>query len=459
MRSSDGTASVLLRRLAGVGTIVAILFVALLLIFSGGDDHRYSLVFQTGGQLVAGDQVMIGGHPVGKVDGLDLDNEGRAVVDVSIDQQLHDGTTAVIRATSLAGIANRYVSISPGPNNEPALANGATLGPESTTSPVDVDQIFDAFGPRTRQGLGRFIRGQAAVYAGKGAAANESYKYLEPALSRTDAVLSEVNADQRLFRGFITSSARLFTALSDRHDDLEQSVSNANTAFGTIARHNVELDQTLRLLAPTFRQSNTTFVNLRAALDDLDALVNTAKPATKDLAPFLARLRPVISEALPVFTDLRKTVSRPGAADDLNDLFSTLPTVQNRASSAFDRAERAVGNFQPTLTFARPYAPDILNALTKLGQITGYYDANGHYARAGVADLNIFSDNDASGNLEPLPANDQFAPLLPAQIRQPCPGAATTPAPDDSNPFAGPLWPQSGIGADECNLDDFPAGP
>ena len=242
-------------------------------------------MFQTGGQLVAGDQVMIGGHPVGKVDGLDLDDEGQAVVDVSIDQQLHDGTTAVIRATSLAGIANRYVSISPGPNNEPALDNGATLGPESTTSPVDVDQIFDAFGPRTRQGLGRFIRGQAAVYAGKGAAANESYKYLEPALSRTDAVLSEVNADQRLFRGFITSSARLFTALSDRHDDLEQSVSNANTAFGTIARHNVELDQTLRLLAPTFRQSNTTFVNLRAALDDLDALVNTAKPATKDLAP------------------------------------------------------------------------------------------------------------------------------------------------------------------------------
>ena len=89
------------------------------------------------------------------------------------------------------------------------------------------------------------------MYAGKGAAANESYKYLEPALSRTDAVLREVNADQRLFRGFITSSARLFTALSDRHDDLEQSVSNANTAFGTIARHNVELDQALRLLAPT----------------------------------------------------------------------------------------------------------------------------------------------------------------------------------------------------------------
>ena len=46
------------------------------------------------------------------------------------------------------------------------------------------------------------------MYKDKGAAANESYKYLQPALSRTDAVLQELNSDQRLFRGFITSSAR-----------------------------------------------------------------------------------------------------------------------------------------------------------------------------------------------------------------------------------------------------------
>ena len=307
-----GTASVVLRRLAAIATVVALLVVAVILIFGGDGGHRYELVFQTGGQLVADNQVMIGGHPVGKVESLDLDDEARAIVEIEIDQELHEGSTAIIRATSLAGIANRYISISPGPNNEPALADGATIGPESTTSPVDVDQLFAAFGPRTRQGLGRFIRGQAAVYEGKGVAANESYKYLQPALSRTDAVLRELNSDQRLFRGFITSSARLFTALADRHDDLEQSVTNANTAFGTIARENVELDRSLRLLAPTFRQSNTTFVNLRAALDDLEQLVDTAKPATEDLAPFLARLRPVISEAVPVFTDLRKTVALPG---------------------------------------------------------------------------------------------------------------------------------------------------
>jgi phospholipid/cholesterol/gamma-HCH transport system substrate-binding protein len=454
-----GTASLVLRRLAAIAAIVALLIVALLLIFGGDGGHRYRLVFETGGQLVPDNQVLIGGHPVGSVESIDLDDEARAIVDVEIDQQLHEGSTAMIRATSLAGIANRYVSISPGPNNERALADGATLGPESTTSPVDIDQLFAAFGSRTRQGLGRFIRGQAAVYEGKGGQANASYKYLQPALSRTDAVLRELNADQRLFRGFITSSARLFTALGDRHDDLEQSVSNANTAFGTIARENVELDRSLRLLAPTFRQSNTTFVNLRAALDDLERLVDTAKPATENLAPFLARLRPVVSEAVPVFTDLRETVAKPGPANDLNELFATLPAVQGRAGPAFGRAERAIADFQPTLDFARPYTPDLLNALAKLGQITAYYDANGHYARAGVADLNLFSYEPGSGSLDALAATDQYEPLGQAQVPSRCPGAATATATDDSNPFVAPLWPDSGLGAGDCDPDDIPPVP
>ena len=145
---AGGTASTLLRRLAAVAAVVAVVVLALIFIFDGDDGYSYRLVFTTGGQLVPDNQVMIGGHPVGSVDSIDLDDKAQAIVDVTVDQQLHRGTTAVIRATSLAGIANRYVSISPGPNNEPAIEDGSTLGPEPTTSPVDVDQLFDAFGPR-----------------------------------------------------------------------------------------------------------------------------------------------------------------------------------------------------------------------------------------------------------------------------------------------------------------------
>ena len=60
------------------------------------------------------------------------------------------------------------------------------------------------------------------------------------------------------------------------------------------------------------RQANTTFVNLRAALDDLDPLVETSKPATENLPQFLRDLRPVAEKAVPVVNDLRGAVAVPG---------------------------------------------------------------------------------------------------------------------------------------------------
>ena len=72
---------------------------------------------------------MVGGSPVGTVSGIDLSPNNLAEVHVEVEQELHEGTTAVIRATSLSGVANHYLSISPGPNNSPALEEGATARP------------------------------------------------------------------------------------------------------------------------------------------------------------------------------------------------------------------------------------------------------------------------------------------------------------------------------------------
>ena len=165
-------------------------------------------------------------------------------------------------------------------------------------------------------------RATPPTFDGHGEAGNEAFKYFGPALNRTDAFAKELNADQRLLENFIVSTAKLSTTIAQRGDQLSGAISNANTAFNAIADQNVAFDQTLRRLPPVMRQANTTFVNLRAALDDLDPLVETAKPATKDLAPFLAELRPVISKFIPFTRNLRLTVARPGQANDTAELLA-----------------------------------------------------------------------------------------------------------------------------------------
>jgi phospholipid/cholesterol/gamma-HCH transport system substrate-binding protein len=446
--------------MAAIAALAALVIVLAIVLFTGNGSHHYRLLFQNASQLVNDNQVSIGGEPVGKVESIDLTDHDLAEVKVSINQELHEGSTATIRATSLSGVANHYVSISPGPNSNPALEDGATLGLSSTTTPVDLDQFLNMFTPAVRRGLGDFIRGSASSYTGVGKQANQTYKYFAPGLNRAHAFAKELNADQRLFTRFLVSSSRLSTAVAERGTELSSAVANARTAFGAIAGQNVALDRTLRLLPPVLRQSNTTFVNLRAALDDLEPLVETAKPATKNLAPFLAELRPVISKAVPVFKNLRLSVRRKGTANDAEELFALLPTVQRRVAAAFPHSEEAIAAFQPNLNMARAYTPDIINGFGNVGKVTGYYDGNGHYARLSFSDLNLFRYNGTSGDLEPIPPSQQYEAFgASAGVRRPCPGSATQPAADGSNPFTEPPFAGAGVGPSECDPSAVPPGP
>ena len=447
-------------RAAAIAALAAVVIALGYILFSGNGTHHYKLVFQNASQLVPDNQVLIGGSPVGSVEDIGLTDDNLAEVDVSVDQQLHEGSTAVIRATSLSGVANHYVSISPGPNSSPGLDDGDVLGLESTTTPVDLDQFLNTFPTPVRRALGEFVRGNAEVWRGRGPQARETFKYFAPVLNRASHLAQQLNGDQRLLARFVVSSAKLSTAVAQRGEALSDAISNTATASEAIASQNVAFDRALRLLPPVMRQANTTFVNLRAALDDLDPLVETSKPATKGLAPFLRELRPVLSRAVPVFRNLRLTARRPGFANDAAELLGFLPAVQERASSAFPHAEDASAAFLPNLRFTRAYTPDIFTAIGNLGQTAANFDADGNYVRAQFSGLNIFNYNSGTGELEPIPPGEQLSVYgSSAEIQTRCPGAATQPAPDGSNPFTEPPFTGARVSPSECDPADVPPGP
>jgi phospholipid/cholesterol/gamma-HCH transport system substrate-binding protein len=456
-KSSAPSRGVTPARIAVIAALAVAVIALAVVYFGNGGAHQYTLVFQNAGQLVPDNQVLVGGSPVGSVESIELSDDNLAEVHVEVDQELHEGTTAVIRATSLSGVANHYVSISPGPNSEPPLDDGAELGLASTTTPVDIDQLFNTFPPSVRKGLSDFIKGNSEIYSGQGEAANDAYKYFGPALNRADAFVKELNADQRLFARFIVSSSKLSTTIAQRGESLSSAISNADAAFSSIASQNVALDQTLRRLPPVMRQANTTFVNLRAALDDLDPLINTAKPATKNLAPFLAELRPVLSKFKPFLGNLRLAFARPGTANDLAELLATMPAVEQRASKAFPHAEDAIAGFQPNLNFIRAYTPDLFNGLGKIGQVAGYYDGNGHYVRAATSAQNLFKYE--GGTLKPISKAEQYDVFgSSATAPRRCPGGAAQPPADGSAPFVDPPFSGS-VNSSECNPAAAPPGP
>jgi len=445
------------RGVAVAALALAIVLVAVLLL-RGGGTHEYDLVFQNAGQLVKDDDVQVGGRRIGSVRKITLTDDNRARVRVEIREPyapLREGTTAVIRLTSLSGIANRYISLTPAPNSAKQLDDESTLAVGSTTDVVDLDQLFNALDPAARKDLQGVIQGFATQYDGKGMQAGQSAEYFNPFLSTSRRLVNQLTQDEGTLTDFIVNSSRAVTAVAEKRDDLASLVGNTNTTAAAIGNENVALARALGLLPTTLRRANTTFVNLRATLDDLDVLVAESKPATKDLAPFLRELRPLVHSARPTIKDLRKLVTRPGTNNDLLDATRKLPGLQKVASPTFVNSRQALQKSQPVLEFIRPYVPELTGWFHDFGQATSNYDANGHFARIQpIFNAFSFDDNPAGGVLRPHGLNQKFEGLQ-TNVAKRCPGAASQPAADGSAPYTD----NGNLGPDDCDPSQVLPGP
>jgi phospholipid/cholesterol/gamma-HCH transport system substrate-binding protein len=221
---------------------------------------------------------------------------------------------------------------------------------------------------------------------------------------------------------------------------------NTSAAMGAIGDESVALQRALELLPGTFRKANTTFVNLRNTLDDLEVLVEESKPATRELAPFFRELRPLVADLRPTIADLRALIRQPGANNDLIELTRKQPRLARLTDDVFPRAIRALNRSQPVISYARQYTPDLAGWFTKFGQVAAYYDANGHYARV----MPVFSParRNTDNTLTALPHQERLQGFDTGILRH-CPGGSVQPPPDGSAPQP----------AEGCDPEDTPPGP
>jgi phospholipid/cholesterol/gamma-HCH transport system substrate-binding protein len=439
-----------------LGALVVAIAVVAVILLRGDGGTTYKLRFQNAGQLVKDDDVQVGGRRIGSVRKIALTSDNQAEITIKVSDgyaPLHEGTTAVIRATSLSGIANRYIALTPGPNSNPKLDDGATLQADSTTSIVDLDQLFNTFDPKTRAALQQVIQGSATWYDNRGVQANAATKYFSPAISSTQRLVNALISNQQTLDAFLRNASRTVGAIAARRDDLANLVSNANTTAAAIADEDSAFDQSLALLPGALRKANTTFVNLRATLDDLDPLVAASKPATKDLAPFLRKLRPLLQDARPTVSDLSALVSSPGPSNDLTDLLNQAPALERAAKPSFAHSIAALQQVTPVLTFLRPYTPDFIGWLRDFGQGASNYDANGHFARIQpIFNAYSFTDNPAGGVLTPIAPSQRLAGYQTGVLKR-CPGSASQVPVDQSAPF------RDSNGLLDCDPSLVPPGP
>ena len=206
---------------AAIGCLIAAVIAVAVLMFGSGGGTEYTVHMQTGNQLVKGNEVKVGGLAVGKIRSIQLGDDNQAEVKITVNDELplHQGTTATVRQNSLPSVANRYIVLSPGPNNAPEIPDGGQLTADDTTNVVDIDQLFNTFDPKTRKGLQQTLQGFAAWYAGQSDNLAASYKYLGPSLRSVSELLKQISSDQAAFTSLIVNGAKTTSAVAARRDD------------------------------------------------------------------------------------------------------------------------------------------------------------------------------------------------------------------------------------------------
>jgi len=459
---------------------VAAVAVALLL-FRGGSTYEVTAEFTNASQLVKGSQVVVAGVPSGTVKDIALGSHGQALVTFSVDSPyapIREGTTATIRSYSLSGIANRQVQLDlPAPSAAGAeLPSGSTLPESQTTSEVDLDQLFNTLNARTIANFKHVIQGFELSYEGVAHQANAGFRYLNPFLSTSREVFGELTRDTPALQKLIVDTSHLSGALAEKSNDISLLIHNADLMMGAIASQSQSLQQALIRLPDFMRQSNTTFVNLRATLDDLTPLVNASKPVADRLGPFFHTFRLAAHDAVPTITDLEKTIRRPGGQNDLIELTrDAVPLAKaaigtgspdcgkdpntdyaqaaddNFTQGAFGESVCALRNGLPSLSFFRSYTPELVAWTNDFSPTTGINDANGGIGRIATT-FNSFTPGLPDLFKDPQSPIVQIAGLGGTGNTSRCPGTNERNPGDDSTPF-------TDNGTLACDPSEVPLGP
>jgi virulence factor Mce-like protein len=312
----------------------------------------------SGGKLVKGNEVRVGGFRVGVVKELtpevrEVNGERRAVAvaKLSLDKKLEPlarDTKLRVRPRSALGL--KYIELQPG-TSKATFASGDTIPVRQASEPLEFEDLYSTFDRDTRPHVQNATAGFGDAFAGRGQSINRAIEALNPFFrSLTPVMRNLADPDTELdqfFRQIGRASAQaapvartqalLFTDMAD--------------TFAAISANPRALQDTIEKSAPTMAVSIDSFQVQRPFYADFTDLSHRLRPAAEELP----RSLPAINSAFKVGTPiLPRTVEfnedLKGALSEARDLFKNPNTLL-----ALQDIDTALTVSRPAIEFIAPY--------------------------------------------------------------------------------------------------------
>ncbi len=336
-----------LTRILSVVAVVAVL-AALVLVLLPSDDKKYlTASFPRTISLYEGSDVRVLGVPVGQIEtvtpsGTDVTVE----MSYDADQKIPADAEAVIISPAIVG--DRYVQLTPVYSGGEVLADGAEMTVEDTSTPLELDEIYQniddltvALGPggaNSGGALTSLLDSTAENFAGEGEQFNQTIEDIGKFTGTLD------NNKEELF-GTVRQMERFVSALAENDQTVRQFNQSLEGAASVLEGEREELAAALRNLGVAMREV-TGFVR------ENRAILSENITGLKNVSQILVRQREALSEVLNT------------APLALNNLFLTYNpghgTLDTRANLGqnIEQIENDPALFLCTILLTNPQAGD-----------------------------------------------------------------------------------------------------
>jgi len=309
----------------------------------------------SGADLVPGNEVREGGFLVGVVQSMQPITLPSGQVAGQLTLQLNQAygrvpvdSTASVRPLSVLGL--KYVDLHVGGSRQ-VFADGSTLPIKQTSVPVQFEDIFQAFDPKTRKAVDQNLVGFGDTLAGRGSALNDTiaslpslFGYLKPVTQYLAAPNTELTRLVDNLEGFMgtvapvaQTNARLFTDMA--------------TTFAAISRSPSDLERTIAESPATEQVSTESLKVQRPFLVDLNTLGTQLAPATSELR----RALPVLNPAVEAGT--RTLIRTPSLNANLQQVMVALKNLSQAPGTnvAVNALTSTVQTLDPMIRYLGPY--------------------------------------------------------------------------------------------------------
>jgi phospholipid/cholesterol/gamma-HCH transport system substrate-binding protein len=422
--------------------LAAITFIYLNLAFEGpsviqsvaGEGYRVKATFKDTEVLPTKQPVMIRGLEVGKVKGVEFNQEdSTATVEFSVEDEyapLRRDAKAVIGERTILG--DPFVNLDPGTEAAGELESGSAIAGSPS---VDFDEALDFLDEKGRAHVRSTLDELAETTKSErgGERLNATAAELSRTVTELRGLTDALRGQEDDLAGLVADASVVLSELGSREAALRSIVGSGRLALDALASNTASLDEALAETPGLLDVARRVLIESRPLLVEAEPLVRALRRAAPELAPVLEDLPSITADTVDVVSNL-----------------SGIPTMREilklfrLVGPAVPGIEAATRNLVTALQYTAQRANGLAAFFANMVSVNAHGDGDGRWARFSI----LFEDTElldlpADPPPECTPATDDVDPTGFCLNAYPQPNDALDPEPylDGSYPALKPYDP------------------